>query len=70
LAKRVPIFVGWVTISIVTVSFLNHSFHQGWLARDNESGEGSMRSMHLDIAVNDAGVDSWTGLRRAGAFLE
>jgi len=46
LAKRVPIIAGWVTISIETVIFLNLSFHQEWLARDNEFGEGGMRSMH------------------------
>ena len=69
LAKRVPIFVGWVTIGVVIVSFLNHTFHQGRVARDDESGEGGMRSMHLDIAVDDAGVDSRTVLRRAAAFL-
>ena len=30
---------------------------------------GGMRSMHLDIAVDDAGVYSRTVLRRAGTFL-
>jgi len=69
LAKRVPILVGWESISVVIVSFLNHTIHQGRVARDGEAGVGGMRSMHPDIAVDDAGVDSRTVLRRAGTFL-
>jgi len=69
LAKRVPIFVGWVTIGVVIVSFLNHTFNQGRVTNDDEAGTGRMRSIHLDIAVDDAGVDSRTVLRRAAAFL-
>lgn len=69
LAKRVPIFVGWVTIGVVLVSFLNHTFRQRQENKEDDSDSSAISKLHLDIEVDDAGVDSKTVARRAATFL-
>jgi TctA family transporter len=68
LAKRVPIFVGWVTIIVAIVSFLHHTFHTVTETRITEGGD-AISAMHLDIEVDDAGVENDLMIRRALVFL-
>lgn len=69
LAKRVPYFVGWITISVAIISFLHHTFKTEKPALGDASGAGGANQQHLDIEVDDAGVSSDLMIRRALAFL-
>jgi hypothetical protein len=68
LAKRVPLFVGMVTIIVAIISFLHHTFHTEVSKKTAANGD-SVSSMHLDIEVDDAGVESGLMIRRALMFL-
>jgi TctA family transporter len=71
LAKRVPIFVGWVTITIAAISFFNHLFRPA--ATEGGGGDSAeartRQQLHLDIAVSDEGVDTALMLRRAAIYF-
>ena len=70
LAKRVPIFVGYITICVAIISFLTHTFHSGVGGGGAGGAERDTReALHLDIEVDDDDVDSYVMRRRALAFL-
>jgi hypothetical protein len=67
-AKRVPIFVAWVTLIVASISFFNHTF-RGEIAKSNADGNGiAERAAHLDIEV-DASIEGSVVVRRAFRFL-
>jgi hypothetical protein len=69
-AKRVPIFVAWVTLTIASISFFNHTF-RGEVAKSSGDGNGNgiaERAAHLDIEV-DANIEGRVVVRRAFRFL-
>jgi TctA family transporter len=68
LAKRVPIFVGWVTIIVTVISFIVHTFHSG-VGAEEDLGKKTREALHLDIEVDDAGVDTPTMIKRSLTFL-
>jgi TctA family transporter len=69
LARRVPFFVGWATISIAIISFLHHTFKAETRTSGEASEDGAGEPQHLDIEVDDAGVSNDLMIRRALTFL-
>lgn len=67
-AKRVPIFVGYVTIGITIISFLTHTFHKGVISSGGAESE-TREALHLDIEVDDDNVPTAVMRRRALTFL-
>lgn len=69
-AKRVPIFVGYITIIVAIISFLTHTFHIGGSRGPSGNAESETReALHLDIEVDDDDVPTNIMRRRAFAFL-
>jgi len=70
-AKRVPIFVGWATISIALLSFLTHTFHRavGTAAGDGNARSGALQTLHLDISSEDDHLARPVLRRRALAYF-
>ena len=67
-AKRVPIFVAWFTLIVVSISFLNHTF-RGEVAKGSGNGTGIVeRAAHLDIEV-DASIEGRVVVQRGLRFL-
>ncbi len=72
-AKRVPIFVAWVTLSIATISFLNHTFRKPPAASPIDvPSEGKIkiaeRAAHLDIETDES-LPGKVVIKRASIFL-
>ena len=65
-AKRVPIFVAWVTLAIASISFFNHTF-RGEVAKSSDNGDAA-QLIHLDIET-DASIEGPVVVRRAFRFL-
>ncbi len=69
-AKRVPIFVGYITITVAIISFMTHTFHSGVAAGGGGDVERkATETLHLDIAVDDDNVPTEVMRRRALTFL-
>ena len=73
-AKRVPIFVAWVTLFVAGISFFNHSF-RGEVAALNGDGKATAggqgqteRAAHLDIEIDDS-IEGAVVIRRAAGFF-
>ena len=72
-AKRVPIFVAWVTLFIAAISFFNHTFRgppaKAAAAEAEGNGNGvTERAAHLDIEIDESLAGSVV-IRRATIFL-
>jgi len=72
-AKRVPVFVAWATITIASISFLNHTFRKpSGLPQTKETDENNIRqnerAAHLDIEI-DQSLPGKTVVKRASIFL-
>jgi Uncharacterized protein conserved in bacteria len=69
LAKRVPIVVGYVTIAVAALSFLNHTFRAGGGGTGESAAQRATETLHLDISVQDEGVETAVMLRRAAIYF-
>jgi len=72
-AKRVPVFVAWVTITIASISFLNHTFRKPPASSSNERNESenakiNERAAHLDIETDET-LPGKVIIKRASIFL-
>ena len=68
-ARIVPLIVGCFAAGVAAVSLLNHTFREP-AAEPSEADEAlpKARTMHFDVAVDDAGVETGVMLRRAATY--
>ncbi len=69
-ARIVPAIVGGSALAFATVSLLNYTFRKSSAGGAGEGIETNVRkSLHLDLTVDDKGVEPLVVARRAGAVL-
>jgi hypothetical protein len=69
-AKIVPLVVGSFTVAMAIIGWLNHIFRRPETADGvTDARQGTTQSLHLDLAVDDAGLETRTMLKRAVTFL-
>jgi len=69
-AKRVPIFVGYITIILAVVSFMTHTFHRAVTGGTGDDARSqTLAALHFDISADDDHIETRLMVRRALTFL-